>query len=137
MGLFQALDTAVSGATMSRVWLDAIADNVANVNTTKPADEEPYRARQVIAESITGGSSTNGIGTGVRVKEIALSDAQANVLYDPEHPHADEYGLVQQSNVRLDKEMTNLLLANRVYSMNLSVMSRAVSAYRSALQIGR
>lgn len=134
MGLFQALDTAVTGATMSRVWLDSIADNVANVNTTRPADEEPFRARQVIAQSIDG---TNGIGRGVRVKEIALSDADPNIIYDPTHPHADEFGLVQQSNVRLDKEMTNLLLANRVYSMNLSVMSRAVSAYRSALQIGR
>ena len=41
MALFGALDTATSGATLSRVWLDAIADNVANVNTTRPADEEP------------------------------------------------------------------------------------------------
>lgn len=137
MGLFQALDTAVSGATMSRVWLDAIADNVANINTTNAPGEEPYRARQVVAESVVGNSGTRGIGTGVRVKEIVLSDAQLNILYDPTHPHADEFGLVEQSNVRLDKEMTNLLLANRVYSMNLSVMSRAVSAYRSALQIGR
>ena len=43
----------------------------------------------------------------------------------------------QLSNVSLDKEMTNLLLANRVYSMNLSVMDRAVASYRAALQIGR
>lgn len=134
MGLFQALDTAVSGATMSRVWLDAIADNVANVNTTRPPDEEPFRARQVVAQSVDG---SNGIGVGVRVKEVSLSDAAANVVYDPEHPHADEYGLVRQSNVTLDREMTNLLIANRVYSMNLSVMERAVGAYRAALQIGR
>ncbi len=33
--------------------------------------------------------------------------------------------------------MTNLLLANRVYGMNIRVMERAVSAYRTALQIGR
>jgi flagellar basal-body rod protein FlgC len=134
MGLFQALDTAVSGATMSRVWLDAIADNVANINTTRPPDEEPFRARQVVAQSI---NRSNGIGVGVRVKEISLSNAEPNLVYDPEHPHADEFGLVRQSNVTLDREMTNLLIANRVYSMNLSVMERAVGAYRAALQIGR
>ncbi len=134
MGLFQALDTAVTGATMSRVWLDAIADNVANINTTRPADEAPFRARQVLASSIPG---ADGIGEGVRVAQISLSNAPSNLVYDHSHPHADENGLVQQSNVTLDKEMTNLLLANRVYSMNLSVMDRAVDAYRAALQIGR
>jgi flagellar basal-body rod protein FlgC len=72
----------------------------------------------------------------VRVDSIELSDAPPTLVYDPSHPHADEFGLVRQANVTLDKEMTNLLLANRVYSMNLSVMDRAVDAYRAALQIG-
>lgn len=133
MTLFRALDTAVTGATMSRVWLDAIADNVANINTTRPPDEEPFAARQVLAASIPG---TDGIGDGVRVAQISLSDAPPTLIYDPSHPHADEFGVVRSSNVTLDKEMTNLLLANRVYSMNLSVMDRAVNAYRAALQIG-
>ena len=134
MGLFQALDTAVTGATMSRVWLDSIADNVANVNTTRPPGEEPFRARQVVAQSV---AAADGTGRGVRVQEIQLSDDAGPLIYDPAHPHADEFGLVRQSNVKLDKEMTNLLIANRVYSMNLSVMERAVDAYRAALQIGR
>ena len=134
MALFGALDTATSGATLSRVWLDAIADNVANVNTTRPADEEPFRARQVLAQSVEG---ANGVGAGVRVAQISLSQAESQVFYDPQHPHADEFGLVRRSNVSLENEMTNLLLANRVYGMNIRVMERAVSAYRAALQIGR
>ena len=133
MSLFQALDTAVTGATMSRVWLDAIADNVANINTTRPPDEEPFRARQVLAASVQG---SGPIGEGVRVASIPLDDSPPTLIYDPSHPHADEFGVVRSSNVTLDKEMTNLLLANRVYSMNLSVMDRAVNAYRAALQIG-
>jgi flagellar basal-body rod protein FlgC len=134
MALFQALDIATSGATMSRVWLDAIADNVANVNTTRPAGEEAFRARQVVAGSVTG---ADGRGAGVAVQQISLSDAEAQVFYDPHHPHADEFGLVRRSNVSIENEMTNLLIANRVYSMNLSVMDRAITAYRAALQIGR
>ena len=134
MGMFGALDIATSGATLSRVWMDAIADNVANVNTTRPADEEPFRARQVIASSVEG---ANGLGDGVRLEQISLSQAESQVFYDPHHPHADEFGLVRRSNVSLENEMTNLLLANRVYGMNIRVMERAVSAYRTALQIGR
>ncbi|MGI9607338.1 MAG: flagellar basal body rod protein FlgC [Acidimicrobiales bacterium] len=134
MPLFQALDTAVSGATMTRMWLDAIADNVANINTTRPPDEEPFRARQVIAQSVTG---SDGTGRGVQVREITLNDRNPKLIYDPTHPHADEFGIVQMPNVELDQEMTNLLIANRVYGMNLAVMDRAVNAYRSALQIGR
>jgi flagellar basal-body rod protein FlgC len=48
-GMFGALDRASSGAHVSNVWMDAIADNVANVNTVRPAGQEPFRARQVLA----------------------------------------------------------------------------------------
>lgn len=134
MGMFSALDIATSGATLTRVWMDAIADNVANVNTTRPPGEEPFRARQVVASSVEG---ANGIGSGVRLQQISLSDAESQVVYDPHHAHADEFGMVRRSNVSLDNEMTNLLLANRIYGMNVRVMERAITAYRNALQIGR
>ena len=134
MGMFNSLSVSASGMDVYKTWIDAISDNVANVNTTRPADEEPFRARQVVARSVEG---VDGLGDGVRLEQISLSPAESQVYYDPYHPHADEFGLVQRSNVSLENEMTNLLLANRVYGMNIRVMERAVSAYRTALQIGR
>ena len=73
MPLFRALDTAVSGATMSRVWLDAIADNVANVNTTRPPDEEPFRALLLQVQENT--SSLTRAGGGVEVGGLRETDA--------------------------------------------------------------
>lgn len=134
MALFQALDTAVSGASMNRMWLDTIAHNVANVNTTSAPGEDPFAATQLIVEEI---DSRTGAGKGVRVRELTESQRDPSLRFEPGHPNADEFGLVRGSNVSLDIEMTNLMIANRAYSMNISVMQRAVSSYRSALQIGR
>jgi flagellar basal-body rod protein FlgC len=133
MALFQALHTATSGAKTARIWLDAIADNVANVNTTNAPGEEPFRARMVVAEATTG---ADGRGTGTRVRSIELRGGDAPVAYDPTHPDADEFGLVTRANVDMATEMSNLLLANRVFQMNLTVMDRAIDSYRAALRIG-
>ena len=131
--MFDAMDTAVSGATSQRVWLDTIADNVANINTVHPAGEEPFRARLV---HMTEQRNSDGAGAGVKVTEIVKSSVENPMVYDPSHPFADENGNVAMSNVDLGVEMTNLLLAERGYQANLRVIEQARDAYRSALQIG-
>ena len=50
MGAFDAIDIAQTGADISQLWLEAIAHNIANVNTIRSADEEPFRAKLVHAE---------------------------------------------------------------------------------------
>lgn len=138
MGMFQALDTATSGATLSRQWLDVISDNVANVNTVHGPGQEPFRARQLIAreadaELVPGSRSTPG--TGVRVAAIARDQSQAQQVFDPDHPLADENGNVTRAVVDMGKELTNLLLAQRTYTANLTVIERARNAYEAALRI--
>ena len=49
MSAFTTLDIAGSGMHVSRFWLDTIAHNLANVNTVRSADEEPFRAQMVVA----------------------------------------------------------------------------------------
>ena len=61
MGMFGAIDSASSGASLARVWLDAISDNVANINTVRPAGEEPFRARMVVARSVEGSGGVEGM----------------------------------------------------------------------------
>jgi flagellar basal-body rod protein FlgC len=133
MGMFDAMDTAVSGATASRVWLDAIADNVANINTVHPAGEEPFQARLVY---MTEQRNADGSGAGVLATAVEQSGVPPTLVFDPAHPFADENGNVAMANVDLGVEMTNLLLAERGYQANLRVVEQARDAYRSALQIG-
>ena len=134
MGMFNAIDAASSGASLSRVWLDAISDNVANINTVRPAGEEPFRARMLVARSVDG---DNGVGQGVAAAGVISKPGQPVRTFEPGHPMADAEGYVTRPLVDLTEEMTNLLIASRTYQANLSVVDRARDAYLAALQIGR
>jgi flagellar basal-body rod protein FlgC len=130
MGMFAALDSSASGAKVSRIWLDAISDNVANVNTVRPAGEEPFRSRLVVARSYARGDDR-----GAEVAGIVLEQGDAQMVYDPEHPYADAKGYVLRPKVDLSEEMTNMLIAQRSYQANLSVIDRVRDAYKAALSI--
>ena len=45
MALFQAFDISASGMTAERFRMDTIAENIANVNTTRTEDGTPYRRK--------------------------------------------------------------------------------------------
>jgi flagellar basal-body rod protein FlgC len=128
-GLFGALDAAASGVTLGRTWMEAVSDNVANVDTVRPAGEEPFRARLVVAQSRTGTE-------GVDVTGIQLAGGAPDTVFDPDNPLADAEGYVTRPKVDLSQEMTSLLMASRLYQANLSVMTQARDAYRTALRIG-
>lgn len=127
--MFGALDTAASGVTLSRTWMDATSDNIANVNTVRPAGEQPFRARLVVAQSRTG-------LTGVDAAAVVEKGGQPEVAYDPENPLADAQGYVTRPQVDLTEEMTNMMMASRLYQANLSVMQQARDTYSAALRIG-
>lgn len=128
--MFGALDAASSGVTLGRTWMDTISDNVANINTVRPAGQEPYRAQLVVARSLPG---TQGVG----VQGITQQGGAPQVVYDPENPLADADGYVTRPVVDLSSEMTNMLVATRLYQANLSVMTSAREAYQAALSIGK
>jgi flagellar basal-body rod protein FlgC len=134
MGAFDAINIAASGADVSQLWLEAIAHNIANVNTVRPADEEPFRAKLVHAEEALDDA---GVGTGARAVEIMESDAEPMWVYDPEHPHASEDGYVVRPVVDLSKEMADMIAAQRSYQMNLQVIRTSEETYQAALRIGR
>lgn len=134
MALFGALDAASSGLSVSRVWLDAISDNVANVNTVVGPDQEPFRSRMVVIAAKTHGPDEPG---GAEVTRIVKRDTEAPQLYDPTHPLADERGYVIGSNVDLSIELTDMIIAQRGYQANLRMIEVATDTYRAGLQIGK
>lgn len=130
MGLFGALDTASTGVHLSRVWMDAVSDNVANLNTVRKGGEEPFRARLVVAQTRPGLA-------GVKVAGIQLEQGDPIRTYDPQNPLADAGGYVTQPKVDLSEEMTHMLVSQRLYQANLSMISQARDSYQAALTIGR
>jgi flagellar basal-body rod protein FlgC len=125
-----AIAIAGTALTVHRKWLDAISDNIANVNTVRPTDEAAFQARYVIAQA---GEGT----TGVYVQGAAYADAAGRLVYEPTHPLADAEGYVRYPDIDLASQMGQLIMAQRGYEANAAVVDRAKTTYEAAIQIGR
>ncbi len=135
--IFGAIETAGSALRVYRTWMDAVGDNIANLNTVKPMTEDAFQARYVVAEAADYGSGRNGIGTGSRVSGVLFGDKEGRVMHQPDHPLADENGLVRYPDMDLSDQMTQLLISQRGYQANLAVVDRVKDAYMQALQLGK
>ncbi|MEX1004704.1 MAG: flagellar basal body rod protein FlgC [Acidimicrobiia bacterium] len=135
MSAFSTFDIAGSALGTSQFWLDTIGHNLANLNTVRPGDEEPFRAHMVVAQEIRGLNASQG--RGVAVTAVVEQGGDAPRIFDPENPMADEDGYVVHPVVDLGGQMTDLIIAQRSYQANLQVVSEAREAYQSALRIGR
>lgn len=127
---FGTFDIAGSGLHLGSVWMDAISHNIANVNTVRRTNQEPFRASSPIAEEAAE-------GRGVVVTGSAANEGQAAHIYSPEHPLADENGAVARPVVDLGSEMVNMIIATRSYQANLRTVESARELYQASLDIGR
>ena len=132
MSMFGAIQTAGSGMRMNRVWIDAVSDNISNLNTVRPAGEDAFQGRMIVAEAVDYGR-----GGGVEVTGVAFGDPEGRLRYEPDHPFADAEGMVRYPDIDLADQMTQLMIAQRAYQSNVAVVERAKEAYQSALTLGR
>jgi flagellar basal-body rod protein FlgC len=129
MGAFDMLGIAHSSLTTHQTWLDALSHNIANANTARPTDQAAFQAQFVMAEA-------QGAG-GVRVSGLALGDAEGRLVHQPDHPLADENGYVRMPDIDMGAQMSQLIMAQRGFQAQTSVIRNAQDVYSSALSIGR
>ncbi|MEN0086128.1 MAG: flagellar basal body rod C-terminal domain-containing protein [Leifsonia sp.] len=127
---FDAIGIAGTGLNLHRHWLDAISDNLANINTAKPTNGSAFQARYVVAQEGEGVS-------GVYVAGAAYGSAEGRMVYEPTNPVADANGYVRYPDIDLSEQMGSLIMAQRGYQANAAVVDRAKETYQAALQIGR
>ncbi|HEY8912535.1 flagellar basal body rod protein FlgC [Lacisediminihabitans sp.] len=127
---FDAIGIAGTGLTLHRKWLDAVADNIANVNTAKPTNGAAFQARYIVAQEGEGTS-------GVYVTGAAYGSAVGRLVYEPANPLADKEGYVRYPDIDLASQMGQLIMAQRGYQANAAVVDRAKETYQAARQIGR
>ena len=131
--MFESLNISGSGMELHKYWMDAISDNIANVNTVKPTSEKAFQARYVIAQAVEDG----GTGAGVSIAGVELGSEIGRLVNDPAHPLADAQGIVRQPDIDLGEQMTTMIMAQRGYQANISNLDRVRSAYQAAIQMGR
>lgn len=132
--VFSTLGVATSGMGAYKTWLNAVADNVANMNNVVRTDEAAFQERFIIVEPKVGEDS---LGDGVVVAGVEFGDPNGIIAYEPNHPLADEEGMVRRSAVSLTDQMVYMQLAQRGYQANVRSFESAKEAYETILTIGR
>ena len=133
-GPFHSLAIATSGMDVYQTWLDAVADNIANVNTMTSTDEAAFQERFIVASSA---QSSDGRPGGAVVERAEFGNPLGRLVHDPNHPLADAEGFVRAPDMDLTDQMTHMLIAQRAYQANVAAFERGRDAYQRALEIGR
>jgi len=71
----------------------------------------------------------------VSTAEVKQQNEPFKLVYEPDNPDADENGYVKKPNINLVQEMTNMMVASRVYEANVTVLNGAKSMMKKALDI--
>lgn len=153
MSILTSLRASASALTAQRMRMNAIANNVANVETTRTPEGGPYRRQQVVFTPRAGGMPflqlvRAGLGNvggrapdwiggsgGVQVAQVIEDQAPGRLVHQPDHPDANADGYVEYPNVDLVTEMVDMLSATRSYEANVTVLSSAKSMAMRALDI--
>ncbi|NWF54427.1 MAG: flagellar basal body rod protein FlgC [Syntrophaceae bacterium] len=144
MNLVLSMQISASGLNAQRTVLRVIAENMANVQTTRTEAGGPYLRKKAILSPTPVSSPFADLlharllpeGLGVQVADIFEDPHGLKSVFDPSHPDADETGQVLLPNVNLMEEMVALLSASRVYEANVAAFNAAKTMALRALEIG-
>ena len=151
MAFLESLNISASALTATRLRMDTVAENLANINTTRTENGEPYRRRYVVFQQRTQ-QPTRGFsmiynrtmqdtyraaGAGVRVVAIGEDQREFTLDYNPTHPDADENGYVRMPNVEVVQEMTDMMAAYRAYEANITALNTFKDMALKTLEIGK
>lgn len=89
--MFQAFDASSSGLVAERMRMNVIANNLANVHTTRNqfGEKVPFRRRLAIFED--GNANNSDPSLGVTVHDIVDDNADFRLVHQPGHPDAVKY----------------------------------------------
>jgi len=138
-----AMEISRTGLDVEWQRLQLIAQNLANVNTTRTETGEPYRALRLLSGPRTSfgellaGTASPPQPQGVRVTGVEPVPGNVRRVYEPGHPHADPEGFVSYPDIDHAGEMTLLVRTSRAYEANLAAMNIAHQMYTRALELGR
>jgi len=159
----KSLNIPGSGLTAEQYRLNIISQNITNAETTRTASGGPYRRKVPIYQEVTHERESFGIGRGkliggvnfsgylsklaaaksgsvnggVRIPKVVEDPSPGKMVYDPEHPDADENGYVEYPNVEMVQEMVNMMGASRSYEANVQSLNAMKAMAMRALEIGK
>jgi flagellar basal-body rod protein FlgC len=147
--LFSSLNITASALTAQRLRMDVISSNIANADTTRAnyvnGEWVPYQRKTVVLQPKEGSFSSylnkamdkSEAVEGVAVTRIIEDQTPFKLVFNPEHPDANEEGYVRLPNVDPLREMVDLISATRSYEANVTSFNASKSMLMKALEIGK
>jgi flagellar basal-body rod protein FlgC len=139
--LSAAVSASATALNVERARIEVAVSNIANAESTRTADGQPYRRRDVLLAEEPVVSFDRVLGqasaTGVKVAGIVQDQAPFRRRYEPSHPDADADGFVLLPNVDTSAEMVDMLGAARAYQANLAAIGLIKEMVAKALELGR
>ena len=134
-----ALNASASALSAERTRIEVAVSNLANAESTRGADGQPYRRRDVVLATDHSFEHALGEATAVGVKVAAIVEDRTPFQrrYDPSHPDADADGFVAMPNVNTPEEMVNMMSASRAYQANLTAIGLIRELVQKALDLGK
>ncbi|WP_338637139.1 flagellar basal body rod protein FlgC [Spirobacillus cienkowskii] len=145
MSFIEGLKISASGLSAERIRMNVISSNIANVNTSRTEEGEPYKRKDVLFTARNSGLSFDNLmrlAFDPHLKEVKVDgiteDRRApRLLYNPNHPDANENGYVAMPNISIMEEMVNMITSNRSFESNTQAINATKSMAQTAIGIGR
>ncbi|HWK26600.1 MAG TPA: flagellar basal body rod protein FlgC [Solirubrobacter sp.] len=149
MSFFGGMEISATALTAQRLRMNVTAENLANAQTTRGPDGQPYRRKEVVLQAAPqqgafGAQLSAALGSrggvapgGVQVAAINEDQTNGKLVYDPGHPDADAQGYVRMPNVDTVSEMVDLIDAQRTYEANVTAMQASKQMFAKTLEILR
>jgi flagellar basal-body rod protein FlgC len=136
VGFYTSIEVSATGLSAQRLTMDTIANNIANVNTTRTAEGGPFKRQLVVfaqkneptaqaAGAVDDAGDPARSRAGVDVVGIVNDQSPDKLIYDPSHPDADPQGYVHMPNIEVVKEMVDMMAASRAYEANVTAIQEA------------
>ena len=147
MGLYSSIEVSASGLSAERLAMDVIANNLANVNTTRTPEGGAFKRQLVVfaqKQEQSAGADMDPLDTaddprksrdGVEAVGIISDPSPDRMVYDPTHPDADANGYVHMPNIDVVKEMVDMIAASRAYQANVTAIQESRNMGNAAMNL--
>jgi flagellar basal-body rod protein FlgC len=136
-----ALRVSASGLSAQRMRVNLATSNLANAESTRGPDGQPYRRKDPVLQAVSFEANLREPGeaeaVGVEVAGISEETSPGKRVYSPGHPDADGDGFVTFPDVNPIHEVVNLMSASRSYEANATALETLKSMALRALEIAR
>lgn len=158
---FKAFNISAKGMGFEKKRMDLIAENIANLNTTKTENGSAYKRKflqvtnkdsfdnvlknEKLALRLKTGSNSHiskmdevdaAPGKKGGLSQQVMEDKNVGeTVYMPEHPDADADGYVEMPNVNVVNEMVDMIASTRSYEANLEAFNASKQIAKDSLEI--